>query len=79
MFQAIYQTIQDKEFRFTVYEDRIHVMNYQEILVLEDDYVLLQSAHKKIGIRGRNITLKKLLDYELYLCGDVLKIEVIHD
>lgn len=76
MWDELTNFITDKEFRFTVYENKIYIENYKRILSLEDNYVSLQSMNKKITIIGKKLTLKKLIDNEMLISGIIEKIEV---
>ena len=76
MLERFNNYINDKEFKLTVYDNKIHINNYQRIISLENDYVSLKSKTKKITIKGNNIHLKKLIDQELLLSGDINIIEV---
>ena len=79
MFNSISNYINDKEFRFTVYENKIHIINFKRIITLEDNYISLLSQNKKINIKGINLILTKLLDNELLIKGDISNIEVLND
>ena len=79
MFNAINNYVNDKEFRFTVYEDKIHIINFKRIITLEDNYISILSINKKINIKGLNIVLIKLIDNELLFKGNVSSIEVLND
>ena len=79
MFNTINNYINDKEFRFTVYNDKIHIVNFKRIITLEDNYITLVSDNKKIIINGSNLSLKKLLDNEMIIKGNASKIEVSND
>ena len=79
MFKYISNYINDKEFRFTVYEDKIHIINFNKIITLEDNYISLLSNNKRISIKGFNLVLVKLLDNELLIKGKITSIEVLND
>ena len=79
MFNCISNYINDKEFRFTVYEDKIHIINFNRIITLEDNLISLLSNNKKINIKGLNLVLVKLLDNELLIKGNITNIEVLND
>ena len=79
MFKYISNYINDKEFRFTVYEDKIHIINFNKIITLEDNYISLLSNNKRISIKGSNLVLVKLLDNELLIKGKITSIEVLND
>lgn len=79
MFQNMYEYIKDLEFRFTIYDNKIHVVNYKKILLLEDNRISFTSENKRIVIKGKNLVLNKLLEQEILILGDVLVIEVFND
>ena len=79
MIESVRNYIKDLDFRFTVYLDKINIINYQKIISLEDDKILLLGGNKKITIRGKNLTLSKLLDEEVLILGEITKIEVDHE
>lgn len=79
MFNSISNYINDKEFRFSVYENKIHIINFKRIITLEDNYISLLSQNKKINIKGINLILTKLLDNELLIKGEISNIEVLND
>lgn len=79
MSNILYNYINDKEFRLTVYENKIHIINFKRIITLEDNYISLLSQNKKINIRGINLLLAKLLDNELLIKGNISSIEVLND
>ena len=79
MFNCISNYIHDNEFRFTVYDNKIHIINFNKIITLEDNYISLLSVNKKINIKGLNLVLVKLLDNELLIKGNITNIEVLND
>ena len=79
MFNKISNYINDKEFKFTVYEDKIHIINFNKIITLEDNYISVLSINKKINIKGLELVLIKLIDNELLVKGNVSSIEVLND
>jgi hypothetical protein len=79
MLDRLYNYVNDQEFRFTIYEDKIHIINFKRIISLEDNYISLESTNKKIIVKGENLTLKRLLDFELLVIGNISNIEVKND
>ena len=79
MPNILYNYINDKEFRFTVYENKIHIINLKKIITLEENYISLLSSNKKINIKGNNFILLKLIDNELLIKGNISNIEVLND
>ena len=79
MSNILYNYINDKEFRFTVYENKIHIINFNKIITLEDNYISILSINKKINIKGLKLVLIKLIDNELLIKGNISNIEVLND
>lgn len=76
MLEKISNFVNDKEFRFTIYENQIHIINYKKIISLEDDKIIIQGNQKIINIKGNNFKLEKLLNEELLCIGQVQRIEL---
>ena len=79
MLRRVYEYVKDDEFRFTVYNDRVHIVNYKKILSLTGDFILIDVFDKKISIKGSNLVLNKMLDSEVLIIGLVSKIEVLYE
>ena len=53
MLNRVYEYVKDKEFRFTVYKNRVHIMNYKKIISLKNNY-----TSPKRGVLNLLISLK---------------------
>ena len=76
MLNRIKDYINDKEFRMTIFTDRIHMINYLQILSIEDERIAFLTNKGRIIIKGNNLCLNKLLDDEVLVSGFVSNIEV---
>lgn len=80
MLKKIKDYINDKEFRMTMFIDRIHIINYLKIISLEETRISFLTSKGRVIIKGNNLTLNKLLDDEVLISGNVTNIEVdYHD
>lgn len=79
MLDRLTNYINDNTFRFTVYENTIHVINYKRILILEEDRISFLSKNQKIKIEGEGLILKKILNQEMLIIGKIYKIEVSYE
>ncbi|MBQ3297658.1 MAG: YabP/YqfC family sporulation protein [Bacilli bacterium] len=77
MLEKISNYVNDKEFRLTLYNDKIHIINYKKIISLENNYLSILCLNKKILVTGNNLILSKILDNELLIKGNINNIEVI--
>lgn len=79
MLDRVKNYIRDDEFRMTLYNNKINIVNYKLLISLEDNYISFKTINKKINIIGKDLVLKKLLDNELLIKGTINKIEVIDE
>lgn len=78
MRKFIREFIDNEEFKLTLLKDRINVVNYSELLQINNKEMILKSTDSKIFIHGNNLVLSKLLDDEILITGEINSIEV-HD
>lgn len=76
MFNRIKEYINDDEFRLTVLENRIYIINYLKIISLDDDRISFLTKKGRVIIKGNKLSLNKMLDDEVLIGGVVSNIEV---
>ena len=76
MFNRIKEYIIDDEFRLTVLENRIYIINYLKIISLDDDRISFLTKKGRVIIKGSKLSLNKMLDDEVLIGGVVSNIEV---
>lgn len=79
MFSKVRDYIKDEEFRLTLFEDRLLAINYDSILSLESERISFLISEKRIVVKGKDLTLSKLLDKEVLIGGVVFSIEVFYE
>ena len=79
MLDRLNNYIDDKKFELIYEENLIDIINYTRLITIENNYVSLNINNKKIIIKGKKLILKKLLDNELLLNGEVTSLEVVND
>lgn len=79
MINRIRQYIKDEEFRLTIFSDRLHVVNYVEMLSLSSDRISFLTDKFRIVIKGKDLTVNKLLDKEVLILGVILNVEVNYE
>lgn len=79
MFSKVREYIKDLEFRLILFEDRLLAVNYDSILSLESDTISFLVSNKKIIIKGKELTLSRLLEKEVLIGGEVINIEVFYE
>lgn len=76
MKESINRYFNDLDFRYTVYSNMLHIINYTKVLSLEEKRISILVNNKRIVFKGDNFILKKMLDNEVLIRGVVLGVEV---
>lgn len=79
MIDKIRDYIKDDEFRLTIFKDRLHIINYLDILTLSNKYISVDTGDNLIVIKGENLILNKLLDNEILITGKIYTVEELYD
>ena len=72
MLNKVMNYIKDDCFNITLTNDMINVNNY---LDMEEDKISLRYKKGTLLINGKNLVVKKLLDNEILIVGDILEID----
>lgn len=68
--------IDNKEFQMIFLKNRINIINYKEIIVVEDTRISLRYEKGMVVILGKQLTINKLLEEELLITGEIENIEL---
>ena len=75
MFSTIKNFVNDNKFSISIFDNCIHINNYQEIITLEETRVSVTSSLRIITIKGKNLTINRLLDNEILITGEVKEVD----
>ncbi|MBS5719210.1 MAG: hypothetical protein KHW57_00870 [Clostridium sp.] len=76
MFRNIREYINETELKITLLKNRVNVLNYDRIRDITDKEIILTKGNDKIKIIGNNLKLNKLLDQEVLIIGNILRVEL---
>ena len=76
MISKLKHYISDDLFKMILFDDKVYVVNYLEIITLDINKVSFLIPNGKLYIKGKNLYLKRLLDKEILIIGNVINIEV---
>lgn len=76
MFRNVKDYIIDKEFRFIVYKNKVNIINYNNILSIEKEKISVSYPSGILVIKGKDLTLKKMLDDEVLIYGNIKLVEL---
>ncbi len=63
----------------TIYENNLHVFNYDKLNKLSSDEIILTIQNKKVLIKGEKLKIKQMTKQELLINGKVIKVEFVYE
>lgn len=66
----------EEEFKISVFKNKVHVMNYQNIDHFDSDKIIIRYSEGNLVIKGKNLVVSKLLVDEVLITGDIKGIEL---
>jgi len=76
MLRNIVSYVRNEEFYINIWQDKINIVNFKEIVILEDNKIVILSPNGKVIIKGSNLSINKLLESELLITGKINSIEL---
>lgn len=69
----------DLENFITIYENNLHVFNYEKLEKLSDNEIIIRLDTKLIKIDGNNLKIKQMTKQELLINGNITKVEFTYE
>lgn len=79
MLEKIKKYIVDDEERIIYFDNKVYIVNFIKILDINYENIMVKSRNKLFIIRGNNLSLRKLLEREVLISGEIRIIEVLND
>jgi len=67
--------IYDNKFQILIIDNNINLLNYVDILSFSDSDIIVKCPDYTIIIKGKNLTITKMIDKELVINGNIVNIE----
>jgi len=74
--KKIKEFLNPSDFRMNYQNNNLNILNYDEIILLTDTKILIKKDNKIITVSGYDLTLLKLLDFEILIHGNIKTIEL---
>jgi sporulation protein YqfC len=71
----IMRYINDTDFQIVYINQELNIINYERINYMEDKKISLSYQNKSVIIKGENLRVKKLLDNEIVVIGEIETID----
>mgnify|MGYP004474606427 FL=1 len=72
----IKEFVNPKNLKITYLDNKLNILNYDEIIILLDNKIILSKNNNIITRTGSNLSLLKLLDNEILIKGSIKNIEL---
>lgn len=77
--ESLVNFLYDKNYFINIYDDYIHVFNFQELISLSDKKIILSLEKFKVEITGNNIIIKKMSKNEILIKGLINKVGFLYE
>lgn len=75
MFKRINNYINDRDFKIHMTGSTINIVNYIDIITLEESRITIKYSSGMLVILGEDLSVNKLLDSEILITGNIRNIE----
>lgn len=76
---TIIDFLYDKKYFITMYENYLYIYNFQEIITLTNELIMLSIENVKLKITGNDLKIKKINSSELLIEGNIISIGKIYE
>lgn len=76
---TIIDFLYDKNYFITMYENFLYIYNFQEIITLTNELIMLSIENFKIKITGSGLKIKKINSSEILIEGNIISIGKIYE
>ena len=66
----------DETFNMRVLKNKVNICNYETIGYLDDNLIIINYDEGEVKIKGENLVVSKLLNYEILISGKIKNIEM---
>lgn len=76
LFRRMNQYLVDKNYKITISKKWVHIINYLEIVSLNDTRIVVRYAGGNSVILGKNLIVARMQDEEILIEGEIQSVEV---
>lgn len=74
MIRSTLDYIKQEEFKITIKINQIDIENYDKLGIIDDNQMIIYKGNLKIKIKGKSLTIKKLINNEILIMGNYSEI-----
>ena len=76
MFKELNSIIKDKKFKIILLDSSVNINNYDDIILIDNDKILIKKDKDIIKIIGKDLSIAKAVDKELLIKGIIYSVEM---
>ncbi len=77
MYQELRNYINNSDFKIVYTKKYLNIINYIKIIILEDEKIDVLVPNNILKIKGKNLKLKRLLNNELLIIGEINELKLV--
>lgn len=78
MKDSLINFLYDKKYFINIYDEYIHVFNYEELISLSSKKIELKFSNFKLVIDGENLFINKMFPNEMLIKGTINKVGFVY-
>ena len=67
MLRNLINYVKDNDYLIGIYNDKVYIYNYKRIINIDNNYIKIDLGIKKVKIKGKNLSVKKLENNEILI------------
>ena len=75
IINSIRSYILEDEFKITILNNKVNIVNYQSIGIIDTNKVVVKYDFGSVSVRGDNLVLSKLMNNEILISGNIYSID----
>lgn len=76
IIQKMRSYLLDDELMINIYNDKVHLVNYQSIIHFDSNSVMIKCDKNNVVIKGHNLVVSKLMNNEVLVSGTIKELEL---
>lgn len=75
IINSINSYIREEEFKVVILKNRVNVVNFKELGLIDTNKIIIKNDNQQLIIRGNDLVISKLLSDEILILGNVETLE----
>ena len=77
MYQELKNYLSNSSFKVIYTDKYLNIINYSKIMILENEKIELLIPNKIFKIKGKKLKLKRIMNSEILIEGDIIELKLV--